>query len=97
MLGHNRLYNSPFVSGFYCREWDLGFLVEETVLKLQEPFLKRKHIRNRFLERITDCQMDAHAVFEVRNIVIAFLPRIVRYVQADSPIQADNEEGQVVA
>ena len=41
--------------------------------------------------------MDAHAVFEVRNIVIAFLPRIVRYVQADSPIQADNEEGQVVA
>ena len=41
--------------------------------------------------------MDAHAVFEVRNIVIAFLSRIVRYVQADSPIQADNEEGQVVA
>ena len=75
----------------------MGFLVEETVLKLQEPFLKRKHIRNRFLERITDCQMDAHAVFEVRNIVIAFLSRIVRYVQADSPIQADNEEGQVVA
>ena len=41
--------------------------------------------------------MDAHAVFEVRNIVIAFLSRIVRYVLADSPIQADNEEGQVVA
>ena len=49
------------------------------------------------LERITDCQMAAHAVFEVRNIVIAFLSRIVRYVLADSPIQADNEEGQVVA
>ena len=49
------------------------------------------------LEGVSDSEMVTHAVLEFRDIVIAFLSRIVRYVQADSPIQADNEEGQVVA
>ncbi len=38
------------------------------------------------LERIADCQVDAHSVFKVRDIVIAFLSRVVRNMQPDSPV-----------
>ena len=53
--------------------------------------------RLRKSERISDCQMHAHPVFELRNIVITFFACIVRDVQSDPPIQSDNKEGQVVA
>ena len=43
------------------------------------------------LERITDCQMDAHAVFEVRNIVIAFLSGIVREMQTDTHVDTEDD------
>ena len=48
------------------------------------------------LEGVSDCQMDAHAVFEVRNIVIAFLSGIVREVQTDTHVETDDDKGEVV-
>ena len=41
--------------------------------------------------------MDAHAVFEVRDVVISFFAGVVGNVQANTPIQTDDQECQVVA
>ena len=48
------------------------------------------------LERIADCQVDAHSVFKVRDIVIAFLSGIVREMQTDTHVETDDDKGEVV-
>ena len=48
-------------------------------------------------ERITDGEVEPLAVLEAGDVVITRTARFVRHMEGDSPVEAENQEGEVVA
>lgn len=81
-------------SHYFCRNFRAiimctKFIIQHgRIVKIQSCLYKA----TANLERITDGEMNAHTIFEARDIIISALPCFVRNMQCYSPVKTKHQE-----